>query len=194
MPIEDLVDINAKIMCKHYYFTYYKSYRPIGHRNFEKKYLKYFIKAAEMFCVRQGFKPEGFVDSVLAEGFVFPMQFPYERNWEVFQRNKVEFAQEKVVEKPSVVLARRVAGIFSYLNNRTIEQITSSPFTSQDLITDYADDNLDLCVYCFSKSFIDFAKKENIIIDFAEEQNKIKKYKKIFEKIKEKLGNDFIEI
>ncbi len=194
MPIEDLVGMNARIMCEHYYFTYYKNYRPIGHRNFEKKYLKYFIKAAEMFCVREDFKPKGFIDSVLAEGFIYPTQIPVERNWKIYQRNSVEYAQEKKKEKPGVIMAKRIAGIFSYLNNRSIEQIVNSPFISQDLISGYANDTLDLCVYCFSKSFMQFAEREGMIIDFKQEQSTIKKYKKIVEKIKEKLNEDFLEV
>ena len=194
MPIEDLIGVNARIMCEHYYFTYYKKYRPIGHKNFEKRYLKYFEKAAQMFCVREDFKPKGFIDSVLAEGFIYPTQIPIEKNWKTYQRNSIEYAQEIKEEKPDVTMAKRVVNIFTYLHGRAISQITNSPMLSQDLIKDYDNDNLDLCVYCFSKSFMDFAEKSSFIIDFKKEQSKIKKYQKIFDKIKEKLGEDFKEI
>lgn len=195
MHIEEVIEMNARIMCEHYYFNYYKQYRPIGHKNFEKRYLKYFVKSSEMFCVRDGYKPKGFIDSILAEGFIYPQQIPVEKNWKTFERNSIEFAQEpKKKLSPDVEMAHRVVNIFTYLHNRTIKQMVSSPLLSQDFIIGYDNDSLDLCVYCFSSSFMEFSKKENMIIDFNLEQSKIKKYKKIFNKIKEKLGDDFMEV
>lgn len=195
MPIEDLVGINARIMCEHYYFNYYKKYRPIGVKNFTNKYLKYFIKAAEMFCIRDDFKPKGFIDSILVEGFIYPTQIPVERNWKTYQRNSLEYAQEpKKQISPEAEMVHRVVNVFTFLHDRTIKQMVSSPMLNKVFISDYDNDNLDLCVYCFSKSFQEFSEKESFIIDFKEEQDKIKKYQKIYNKIKDKLGDDFAEV
>lgn len=193
ITIEDKVRESAKIMCDEYYFKHYKKYRPIGFRNFEKKYFCYFERASESFCVRAEFKPKDFINSVLAEGFIYPQQLSQEKNYKIYLRNKAEFAEKLLDESDEKKLVKRVVNIFVFLNNRKIEQITKSVILSNDFIAAYADDNLDLCVYCFSKAFKEFAEKERMMIDFAREQRNIKRYKRVFNKIKEKLGDDFFE-
>ena len=41
---------------------------------------------------------------------------------------------------------------------------------------------------------MEFAKNEGMLIDFNKEQSIIKKYEKLLNKIKEKLGDDFEEV
>ena len=69
--------------------------------------------------------------------------------------------------------------------------MVNSIIFSKEWIEAYAEGTLDLTVLCFSKSFMEFSKKENMIIDFHEEQSKIDE--RLKNKIKEKIGEDFME-
>lgn len=189
MPItEDDILRNARIMCQHYYFDYYKSYRPIGIKNFENRYFKFFYNASMMFCNRDDFNPEIFISSVMAEGFLYPTQIPVEKNWKIFQRNESEF-RPKTKKSKDYEDAKKVAEFFTWLNGRSIKTILENPFTRLDIVNN---DSLDLCVLCFSKIFKKFSESEEypFIIDFKKERSKITNVK-LLKKIKEKLGDDF---
>lgn len=162
--------------------------------SFAKRNFRHFQKAAGEFCRREGFQPEGFIDSVLAEEPLFPPQLASERVWKIYERNKGEFQQEKRKTSEIKELAERVKKVFVFLGKRTVRQAVSSTFVRNDLLEQYDNDVLDLCVYCFSSAFMELAEKERMYIDFPAEQGKIKRFPKIRDKIKEKLGDDFKEL
>ena len=159
---------------------------------FRNKNLKYFIQVSENFSGRKEFTSgEDFIDSILNENFVYPTQLMCEKNWKIFLRNKGEFSKKEQGE--AVILANNIKRFFVFLNGRSIKTVLDNLITSNQIISDYDNDNLDLTVLSFSKKFKEFSEKNEMIIDFKQEQGKIKKYKKIFDKIKEKLEDDFFE-
>jgi hypothetical protein len=199
----------AELMC-HYYF--YKFFMPAKNeelaelsyedrkeldRNgsaffaFKMKYLKYFDAAADMFASREDFEAKTFIDSVLSESFLYPAQIPVEKNWKIYLRNSQETEEHIVRGMTLTDTIKSAKDFFTFLNGRKIKDICNSLILSQDLIDDYAQDELNLTVLCFSKSFKEFSKKENMIIDFKEEQSKIDE--RLKEKIKKKLEDDFFE-
>lgn len=158
---------------------------------FCKTYKKYFDAAADMFASREEFDARTFIDAVLGEGFLFPAQIPVEKNWKIYLRNSQE-TEEHIVRGTTLAdTIKNAKSFFAFLNGRKIKDICNSPILSQDLIDDYAQDELNLTVLCFSKSFKKFSEKENMIIDFKEEQSKIDE--RLKEKIKKKLEDDFFE-
>lgn len=170
--------------------------RNVLYHSFRSKNLKYFQRAAGEFCRRKGFQPEGFIDSVMAEDFFRPTQLATEHVWKIYERNKDEFQKERKKRKPSEAreLAERVKRVFVFLGKRTVAQAVGNTFVRNSLFEQYDNDVLDMCVYCFSATFMGFAEKERMYIDFAGEQSKIKRYPKIADKIKEKLKDDFKEL
>lgn len=159
---------------------------------FRNKNLKYFIEVSENFSARKEFTSgEDFINSILNENFVYPPQLVNENNWKIFLRNKNEFSKKE--QKEIIVVANNVKKFFVFLNGRSIENLLNNVIMCNQIISDYDNDNLDLTVLCFSKKFKEFSEKEGMIIDFKQEQCKIKEYKKIIEKIKEKLNDDFFE-
>lgn len=204
-------ELVAKQMCDIYFYKYYvpilakkeAQKREISdseskqlvkslYFQFRQKNLKYFIKASEMFSARKDFTTsEDFISAILNESFVYPPQLTTEGIWRTFLRNKGQFVSENRSEL--FILAENVKKFFVFLNGRTIEMILSNIITANQILSDYGNANLDLTVLCFSKVFKEFSKKERMDIDFKSEQSKIKKYKKIVDKIKEKLNEDFFE-
>lgn len=205
MNIENLLNKNANDLCSYYYFKHYVVNRSeqIGeislnerkvllknnyNYQFYPKYIKFFNKAAEMFSLREDFEAELFIDSVLAEGFLYPPQIPQEKNWKIYLRNSQE---KEIIVNNSFETAVKVKDFFVFLGKRKISDLLNDYFNKVKILNDYGNDHLDLSVLCFSKSFKEFSKKENMMIDFKEEQSKINE--KIKNKIKEKLGEDFEE-
>lgn len=204
MNIENLLNKAANEMCSHYYFDYYvinkseqlkeatsQERRELLKNNynyqFYPKYIKYFNKAAEMFAIREDFNANLFIDSILSNDFLYPPQIPQEKNWKTYLRN----SQEKEIVNSSFETAVKVKDFFLFLGKRKISDLLNDYFNKVKILNDYGNDRLDLSVLCFSKSFKEFSKKENMMIDFKEEQSKINE--KIKNKIKEKLNDDFFE-
>ena len=205
----------AKRMCKYYFFKYYirRQMEPgvILHEEemnklfgcqytnkFLPKNLKYFEKIIKEHGDHDRFNVEKFVDISIRYSIDYGVEFPYppqlanEKMWQCYERNSIE----KINLKDTFYreLIERVKHFFVFLNGRTVSQIVENPLQAIKIRKAYAEDNLDLCVYCFSKSFMKFAKEDGMLIDFHEEQSIIKKYEKLLEKIKEKLGDDFEEV
>lgn len=201
----------AEKMCRYYFFKYYIPHKykeddmvqglkfeqiekcfgsAYIHRNgFKDRNFKYFLKVVEKFSDKEEFEDEKFINAVLAENFLFPAQLANDSNWKTFLRN----SQEQEVVSCSVLNdAKKVKEFFTHLNGRTVKDMVNSVIFSKEWIEAYAEDTLDLTVLCFSKSFMAFSKKENMIIDFYEEQSKIDE--RLKNKIKEKLGDDFEEV
>lgn len=204
MNIENLLNKAANEMCSRYYFDYYvinkseqlkeatsQERRELLKNNynyqFYPKYIKYFNKAAEMFAIREDFNANLFIDLILSNDFLYPPQIPQEKNWKTYLRN----SQEKEVVNSSFETAVKVKDFFLFLGKRSVFDLLKDYFNKIKILNDYGEGKLDLSVLCFSKSFKEFAKKENMMIDFFEEQNKINE--KIKNKIKEKLNDDFFE-
>lgn len=206
----------AEEMCKYYFYQYYITHKydddsmmkstsyeeriKLFNQNyflvkypdrptFKTRNFKYFLKAAEMFSDKEEFEPKTFIDAIMAESFLMPAQIPQNKNWKIFLRNSQE---TEVVEDLQLNCAKKVKSFFTFLNGRKIKDIIGNLILRQDWIDAYAEDKLDLSVLCFSKSFMEFANKENMMIDFSEEQSKISE--KIKNKIKEKIGDDFMEV
>lgn len=166
-----------------------------AHVGWEKVNWKYFEKIAMMFCNRDGFEPENFIDAVLADKFLYPAEISQEKYWKVYLKNSIEINNNEDDDvSEEIAIIRRVKRIFVYLDNRTIKEVTTNYFVRKDLIQEYAEGTIDLIVYCFSKSFKEFAEKESMMIDFKKEQSILKEHKKILDKVKEKLGEDYMEV
>lgn len=165
---------------------------------FLPKNLKYFQKIIKEHGNHDRFNAEKFIDISIRYSIDYGVEFPYppqlanEKMWQCYERNSIE----KINLKDSFYreLIERVKHFFVFLNGRTVAQIVENPLQAIKIKKAYAEDNLDLCVYCFSKSFMKFSKEDGMLIDFNKEQSIIKKYEKLLGKIKEKLGDDFEEV
>ena len=198
MPVERLVLSNAKEMCHTYFSNYYIPHigRPARYETFEKKNLKYFINVAEKFSIRDGFNQRAFIKSAMRGEYRYPAQLNFEYLWNNYIEEiallKQEYEEEQkrkeaVWDSPELKLTKRVVNFFKMLNGRTIQDIANNPFLEMQMY-----EWNDLCVACFSETFIGSVdiSEENIKI----EQSNVKKYPRVFNKIKEKLGDDFKEV
>lgn len=158
---------------------------------FCKKYYSYFENVYDKLKGDKTFNGKGYILSVLADGFKYPQQLSSNDCFQRYYQNRSEFEKEE--ESEELKLAKRVVSTFTFLNGRTIEEVLSNPARKKDFEINYDNNNLDYTVYSFSSAFQKFAEKEGFIIDFIEEQSKIKKYPKLLNKIKEKLGADYNE-
>lgn len=165
---------------------------------FLPKNLKYFQKIIEEHGADESFEYKKFIDLSIRYSVDYNTNFPYPPQlttkpvWVAYKRNCLESIKLKDTYYKELI--DRVKLFFASLNNRTIPEILSNPILSNRIVNSYASEKLDLCVYCFSKSFMEFAKNEGMLIDFSKEQSIIKKYEKLLNKIKEKLGDDFEEV
>lgn len=205
----------AERMCRYYFFKYYipnkyknnetvqaldyeqieqlfKMHYSYKKNGFRERYFKYFLKAAEMFYGLEFFEEKLFIDSIMWENFLFPQQIPYKKNWKTFLKMKDSLQEEDIVSCSLVNDIKKAKEFFTYLNGRAIKDMVNSPLFSREWSDAYAEDTLDLTVLCFSKSFMEFAKKQNMFIDFHEEQSRIDE--RLKNKIKEKIGDDFEEV
>lgn len=188
--MESGVVLNEKEMNKLFGWQYKNKFLP--------KNIKYFEKIIKEHGDNDRFSIEKFIDISVRYSidygvvFPFPPQLANEKMWQCYERNSIE--KIKLKDTFYRELIERVKLTFVFLNGRKISDITENPLQRIKLTNAYAEDRLDLCVYCFSKSFMEFAKQEGMLIDFSEEQAIIKKYDKLLEKIKEKLGDDFEEV
>lgn len=205
----------AKQMCKYYFFKYYirrqmepgvvlndkEMERLFGwqyNNNFLPKNLKYFEKIIEEHGSRDRFNVEKFIDISVRYSIDYGVDFPYppqlanEKMWQCYERNSIE--RIKLKDTFYRELIERVRHFFVFLNGKSISEIVNNPLQLIKIRSAYAEDRLDLCVYCFSKSFMEFAKQDGMLIDFQKEQSIIKQYDKLLEKVKEKLGEDFKEL
>lgn len=198
MPLELLVLSNAKEMCRTYFSEYYIPHigRPARYETFEKKYIKYFIEVSKKFCIRDGFNPRAFIKSAMRGEYKYPAQLNFEYLWKNYLEELALLKQEMEEEQKSkeaawdsaeIKLAKRVVRFFKSLNGKTIQEYANNPFLEMQM-----SGWDDLCVACFSASYIGSVdiSEENVKI----EQSKIKKFPKILEKIKEKLGEDYEEV
>lgn len=198
MPLELLVLNNAKEMCHTYFSNYYIPHigRPARYEQFEKKYLKYFIEVAKKFCIREGFNARAFIKSAMRGEYKYPAQLNFEYVWdnyvEELQLLKQEMQEEEkrkdaAWDSPEIKMAKRVVRFFKMLNGKSIQDYANNPFLEMQM-----NSWDDLCVACFSESYIGS-------VDISEEsikmkQSEVKKFPKILSKIKEKLGEDFKEV
>jgi hypothetical protein len=201
----------AQEMCHYYFFKYYITHKypdtldytslkerekafMYSYKNdksdkcFYDRNLKYFLIVAGKFANREEFDAKGFIDAVVSENFQYPAQLENDKNWKLFLRNS---QRNEIATSSSIETAKAVKSFFTFLNGRSIRDITESIILKNDLLEEYANETLDLSVLCFSKAFKELAEKENMVIDFYEEQSKIDP--RIKEKIKEKIGDDFFE-
>lgn len=181
--------MNSELMAREYYYNYYKEKRPIGFNNFYNKYKKYFDNTDNMFGQRKEFSPEAFIHAILLEGFVYPQQLPIEKNWEIYERNKSSYKKEN----EDIILAKNIVSAYKNLKSGTVETFLNSPFNRLAIFNGKQSFPIDF--FFFSKYFISFYKEhEN---DFKVKYNiqigrvKYFQYKKIIEKIKEILGEDY---
>lgn len=165
---------------------------------FLPKNLKYFKKLVEDHKLDMSFDYKKFIDISIKYSIDYNVDFPYppqivsDAAWKAYERNKVESI--KIKDTFYKDLIERVKLFFVFLNGRKIADVLNNPILSNRIVNSYADDSIDLCVYCFSKSFMEFAKNNDMLIDFNKEQAIIKKYEKLLDKIKEKLKDDFMEV
>jgi hypothetical protein len=183
------MSLDGEKMVNCYYYDFYARKRPIGYRNFCNKYGGYFEKSAEMFSKRKDFDPKKFVHALMIEGFIYPQQFPIEKNWEKYERNKDSFTEEN----DEMILAKMIVSSVKELNGRTVEEYLKNSFNQFPIFS--GEQNFSLGVFLFSKYFERFYNKN---IDKFEKPINIKilrikffQYKRIIDKIKEVLKDDY---
>lgn len=162
---------------------------PFAYKAFYKKYYKYFETVYDKFKGEKNFSGRGFIKSVLVDGFKRPQQLATNECLKLYRTNRDLFEIKE--ESEEIKLAKNIVYTFTYLNNKNISEFLSLSFRRAEFENNYDNDNLNYTVYCFSKAFRKFAEEENFQIDFKKEQSKVKKYPKLLNKIKEKLGDDF---
>ena len=184
--------IAAIQMSNYYYYNYYKKTRPIGFRNFNNKYHRFFEKANDMFSGRPEFNPFAFIYSIMLEGFIYPQQIPVEKNWETYERNKASYSEE---ESEAITLAKEIVSGAKALNGRTVKEFLENSFNKYDMIN--GGGNYSKRIFFFSKEFRSFYEdnegKFNRTYDFSIMRQRVFAYPKIIKKIKEILKDDYFE-
>ena len=190
MNIEEKIEIEANKMLEKYYKYYFKKY-PRRFSQVKEKFMPFFIKASQMFCIREGFKAEKFIDAFMMDGFKFPAQMCYEKVWETYLDYLPALKEEKtedieVVENivNAATALKKNGGIKEWLksaiNQRAVKE-NKMPFG--------------ILLLSFSEAFINFCKKEcngvynlDLARDYVLSQ---KSADKVLIKIKEFLGIDY---
>jgi len=190
MNIEEKIQIEANKLLSAYYPFYFKRY-PRRLSQLKEKFFSYFIKIASMFCIRNDYDSDKFIEASLMDGFKFPQQLCNEQAWKTYL-NYLPCLHDKKDEEVLVVegivnaaiTIKRVGGFSNWLKSPINQQMVieeNMPF--EDLLPS------------FSKSFIDFCNEEcGDNYDFETTRKYVLSFKnsdKILNKIKEVLGNDY---
>lgn len=193
MNIEEKNHIEANKLIDKYYPYYYKKY-PRNKFQVAKKYYNSFYKAAQMFSVREGYDAEKLIQSFMIDGFKFPQQLPNESVWKTFINYKAGLAEKKSKEVEitenivnAALILKKVGTVQDWLDKR-----------SNQLALQTNNVSFDLTLFSFSFSF-EFYCLDNVInIDIKKLRSNILTIEntsiriKLLKKIKEILGNDFI--
>lgn len=193
MNIEEKNHIEANKLIDKYYPYYYKKY-PRNKFQVAKKYYSSFYKAAQMFSVREGYDAEKLIQSFMIDGFKFPQQLPNENVWKTYINYKAGLSEKKSKEIEitenivnAALILKKVGTVQNWLDKR-----------SNQLALQTNNVSFDLTLFSFSFSFefycldnvinIDIKKLRSNILTIEDISIKIK----LLKKIKEILGNDFI--
>lgn len=190
MNIEDKIEIEANKLLDKYYPFYYKRY----HRNkyqIKAKFMPYFISAAKLFCVREGYDAEKLIESFMLDGFKFPTQLPNELVWKTYinyapaiQNKKSEEIEivENIVN--AAIEIKRAGSVKEWLNKKINQKM---------VIEDKLKFNP--LLLAFSTTFLDFCKKECYDTYNPEYMRRLvlsqKSSEKILAKIKDVLKSDY---
>lgn len=195
--IEDRINISANSMSLYYFENYYRKHskHPVRdsfyQSSFKPKYFKYFEKAAQMFCIRDGFHPDKFIKCCLADGFKYPAQIPLETNWNKYIKYNI------ADENPEKDLAESLfSGVMEIKKYGDINKLIHSPLIQSALFQNKI--RFDPLILYFSKTFINFYNenidKFNYNINFKIKRYPVFEYPRIDSKIRTILGNDYFNI
>lgn len=206
----------AEIMCSHYFYNFFiykknsnidkdmvidkSSFSQYYNNVFRKYYYKYFEQVAEIFAFRdseEGFDGKIFIDMVMKDEYLYPQQLSSEKNWEIYKKYSIAYRESYEEEKEyseEMKLAMRLKKDCAFLRKRTIKECTKNRLVAIDIIEKFGNERLGMILFVFSNSFMELMKEEKIFVDFSEEQSRIREYPRIYNKVKEILGDDFKEV
>ena len=164
---------------------------------FVKKYFKYFEQAARMFCVRNNFSAQRFIESFFyGEGVKYPQQLPYEKNWEKYKSyisntKNNDNNEEEVIYAKKLVSSARVFEKYEDMN----DFLNKGGYYLQQIKKGYND--FDDLIFWFSKIFNDYYTEHKD--EFVSKNPEVIRAglltigsKKIVNKIKQILKEDYI--
>ena len=164
---------------------------------FVKKYFKYFEQTARMFCVRNNFYAQRFIESFFyGEGVKYTQQLPYERNWEKYKSyisntKNNDSNEEEVIYAKKLVSSARVFEKYEDMN----DFLNKGGYYLQQIKKGYND--FDDLIFWFSKTFNDYYIEHKD--EFVSKNPEVIRAglltigsKKIINKIKQILKEDYI--
>ena len=83
MNIEDKIISESYKLSEAYFPHYYKKY-PRNKYQVYNTYKKYFIKAAQMFCIRDNYDAYKLIEAFVMDGFKYPQQLCNEQVWKTY--------------------------------------------------------------------------------------------------------------
>ena len=125
MNIEDLIQIEANKLFNAYLPYYIKHFNYRRNKFSLEPQRKYFIKASQMFCVREGFDAEKLIASFMIDSFKWPAQLPQENVWKTYinyipgiqsKKTKDEEVVEQIVN--AAIELRRYGTVKKWLDNK----------------------------------------------------------------------------
>lgn len=188
--IEQIIDREALKMFDAYYPLYVKKY-PRTRSQVYKKFYSYFRKTASLFCIRESFDSEKFIKSQMIEDFKFPTQFPNEMAWAKYQEYLPTFKEKS----PEIEIVEKIVNASLELKHYEGMEDWLKFTQNQEMVIE---DRMKVSplLFSFSTTFCDFC-KENCpeVYDLQGMRRLVlsqKCGKKLLEKIKEILKNDYV--
>lgn len=190
MNIEDLIQIEANKLFNAYLPYYIKHFNYRRNKFSLEPQRKYFIKASQMFCVREGFDAEKLIASFMIDSFKWPAQLPQENVWKTYinyipgiqsKKTKDEEVVEQIVN--AAIELRRYGTVKEWLDKKINQRMVETNKMKFSPI-----------LFAFSNSFNDFCRGEYYNLSKLRNEvfsceNKIK----IISKIKSILGEDYYD-
>lgn len=194
MNIEDKINIESHKLSEAYYPFYIEKY-PRNKFQVYNKYKQFFIKAAQLFCIRDNYDANKLITAFMMDGFKFPQQLPNEKVWETYlnylpaikekKSKDIEIA-ENIIN--AAIVLKRYGSIEEYFK-LTINKISLFKNSLQ----------FNPLLLCFSEWFEDFYNKNYKSFEYDLDIEKYRKEvynlennsDKIINKIKEILKDDY---
>ena len=122
MEIEQKIAIEAKKLSE-YYANYYVKKYPRQKQTIINKFLPIFNKAANMFCIREGYDAKKLIDVFMMNGFKYPNQILNEYFWKEYEKAylyvKEENEDKQIVEEivNSILQIKKYRTVSDWLDN-----------------------------------------------------------------------------
>lgn len=191
MNIEDRIQSESLKLSDFYYPYYYKKHRRAKNQVYNK-YKDFFIKAAGMFCIRDGYDAERLINSFMLDGFKYPQQLCNETVWNTYISYMPGLSNKK--EKDIEVVENIVNAGIILKRSETVENWLSKKINQISLQQNNA--GFDLTLFSFSYYFINYCKLLHLNIDIKKLRNSVFSLNeptktKVLNKIKILLKDDY---